>query len=863
MIEFEEHRDCKLCSLWESAQNPGLMTRSLSIRGRAKAILFVGQSPGYHEDKKGMSFVGYTGQLLKKMVDSSKINDYADVFLANACRCKPPQGANESQGQIRACREYLIEDVQKLQEQYEEVIIFALGAKASYSAMNISSLSEALKKQAKFSPFFDNVRVFCTNHPAMLHPFRQPGKVKAVESHFILLRRYLQGDYIPNELKVEPEVLADIPENFPAEVTLDIETYGILKGVEQTVFHPIKSKEIDGVDFKYQIETVSFAWEDPEQGRVRTPLYMFKYKKHKQKIREWFRAISKNKSVCTGQNIKFDLLYLYFCQDREIPYWIDPRRLVVDDTMIWSFMYNEQQPEKGLKELSVLYGIFDYSDLKVLSKSGNAKSCHDKDLHILNATDCATTLCLKRDLKKMIADKYGEKSFKLSDACSWVRNMIIWDVFDLEANGSSFYVDKIKEYHKKESRVCKKLSDFAETKYGVKLHGEGSDAPLRQLMLDCLAEAHLTSDSRVEWSKKTGKISIGVENVNLIKQFIPRNSKNYSIISAFQQYKERSKIVSTYTKPLLENNRRGVVRYSESIGLVFPSWYPIPTYDERGGRSDDKAGGQIQGRFSCKQPARQTEPKSIRNCSCSRWADRGGKLVEYDVSQDHLRMAALLSGDPLLMEAYTKEGQSLHLNTASTIFPGIFCPDFKDKYPDKYKVSKNLNFLVLFRGGAEAFQREAREKVGIELEISFCQNAINKWYAKHHVYKDWQNQLIDLAARQGYLELPTGWSRYFGLGHANIAGQIGEVLNFIHQCPCAQISQSAHYKIKRTFLKNYLRSVVCLNIYDALFIDIYPAEEQAVHEIVGEAMTNPPLLKVFEDWTGRSVPWAWERKDYK
>ena len=241
----------------------------------------------------------------------------------------------------------------------------------------------------------------------------------------------------------------------------------------------------------------------------------------------------------------------------------------------------------------------------------------------------------------------------------------------------------------------------------------------------------------------------------------------------------------------------------------------------------------------------------------------GGKLVEYDASQDHLRMAALLSGDPSLMEAYNKEGENIHLRTASTVFADKYTPAFKEEHPKLYTVSKNLNFLVLFRGGANAFQSEAREKAGIELDINFCQGAIEKWHRKHQVYKAWQDEMIVLAAHQGYLVLPTGWSRTFGYGELNLAGQAAEVCNFLHQAPCAQITQSAHYMAKRNFLKYRLRSKLCLNIYDANFVDIYPGEEPAVDEIVGESMSCPPLLKVYENWCGRTIPWKWEKKEYK
>lgn len=860
MIEFDKHADCRLCPLYESARNPGLPTRPLRDGQpiiRDKAVLFVGQSPGYQEDKAKKSFVGYTGQLLDRMVQTSKLNDYADIYVTNACRCHPPQGADEAQSQIRKCRDYLIADVTKLQEHYKEVVIMNLGAKACYSTLHISSLNDALKKQATHSKILPGgPRVFSTFHPAILHPLREPGKVRAVETHFALLIRYLRGEFIPNELTIVPEVLADIPDKLPDKVSLDIETYGILAGVEQTVFHPVKSKDIDGVDYKYQIETVSFGWE--EDGRIRTALYMFNFKAHRRKIREWFRRMSRDKITCIGQNIKFDLMYLYFSGDQEIPYWIDPRRLKIDDVLLMGFLFYEQQPEKGLKEQAILYGISDYSANKVTGKQGNAKSCWDKDLHIYNCKDAAVALCLYNDYVRMIEEKYGKDSPKLSDTCAWIRNAILWDTFMLEKNGSCFDISKIYKYHTEESNKCQQLLESAEANYGIKFAGTGSDAPLRQLMLDCLTEANLLSDSRVIWTGKEKKIGIGVENVNLVKEHLIKSSRSYSVISDFQEYKERAKIVTTYTKPLLEDKRKGIVLFAGRVGHVFPSWYPVPLYADRGGDSNDKAGGQIQGRFSCKKPARQTEPKRIQECSRSRWSN--GQIIEYDIASDHLRMAALLSGDPLLVDAFTKKGMSLHLMTAETLFPSIFCPDFKEKYLKEYKVSKNLNFLVLFKGGATAFQTEAREKVGLELGIEFCQDAINKWYAKHRVYKEWQDNMIDLAARQGYLVLPTGWSRTFGIGHANIAGQMGEVCNFLHQTPCAQLIHSAQYAIQLDFLKYHIRSLICHQKHDALFIDTYPAEGETVDEIVDRYLTRPPLMPVFERWTGRTIPWSYERQ---
>ena len=793
------------------------------------------------------------------MVEAAELSQYCDIYLSNACRCQPPQSGDISQSQVRSCRGYLDVDIQALLKIYAEVIIFAVGAKAVYSTTNCSSLKESFKHQGQISTIFPDVRIFSTFHFAILHPLRKPALIRAVEAHFVLLKRFLKGNFVPNEDIEEPELGITVPKELPNVVSCNIETYGILQGQEQTVFNPVKSKYIDGVDFIDQVVCVNFSWRDLA-GIIHSTEYVFSDPNHLRIIRQWFQTISQRGITLTGQNIKYDLMYLASA-DAELRYWIDPRRLKVDDTLILSFLLYEQQPEKGLKELSMLFGVSDYSKMIVDGKHGTAKSPWDKELHKYNGVDGVTTLKLREELLIRIADRYGKDSEKLSRECEWVRNAIVWDTFDLDMNGSALDIKKLKDFHNQEKLRCQQLLEDTERDHGIKLAGKGSDKPLREFFMECVVEADLIGDSRVQYTDKTKNISIGVENANLLKKHLP-GGIHLAIVSNFQEYKERSKIVNTYTKPLLEKPRRGIVTRRGNIGMVFPSWYPIPSYFERGGSSDDKIGGQTQGRFSCKKPARQTEPHSIRDCSTSRW--RGGKLVEYDYSQDHLRMAALLSGDPPLMEVYTSgEGKSIHLETASAIFPDLFCPDFKSKYKKEYTATKSLNFLVIFKGGPTALQSLVLGDTGVELELSFCQKAINVWYDKHPIYKEWQDSIIDLAAKQGYLVLPTGWGRTFGLGPSGVANYTNEICNFMHQCPCSQLLQAGHYQIMREFRDLHLKTLICLQIYDAVFADIYPGEEEVVDEIIIRNMEHNYVLDIFYKWTGREVPWITEKKEYE
>ena len=49
-------------------------------------LLFVGEAPGFHEDKQGLPFVGQAGKLLEKLLGGIGMTR-ADVYIANVLKC--------------------------------------------------------------------------------------------------------------------------------------------------------------------------------------------------------------------------------------------------------------------------------------------------------------------------------------------------------------------------------------------------------------------------------------------------------------------------------------------------------------------------------------------------------------------------------------------------------------------------------------------------------------------------------------------------------------------------------------------------------------------------------------------------------
>lgn len=108
---------CERCPLYQSA------TQAVPGEGNPNAdIMFVGEGPGFHEDKQGRPFVGAAGQLLDSMLADIGLAR-ADVYITNIVKHRPPGNRDPQPNEIAACYIWL-----KLQiELIDPTIIVTLG----------------------------------------------------------------------------------------------------------------------------------------------------------------------------------------------------------------------------------------------------------------------------------------------------------------------------------------------------------------------------------------------------------------------------------------------------------------------------------------------------------------------------------------------------------------------------------------------------------------------------------------------------------------------------------------------------------------------------------------------------------------
>ena len=98
---YEEVAVCQRCALSGGRRNavPG--------EGPENAdIMFIGEAPGFHEDRQGRPFVGAAGHFFDELLASIGLGR-GDVYICNVLKCRPPDNRDPKAEEIEACRPFL------------------------------------------------------------------------------------------------------------------------------------------------------------------------------------------------------------------------------------------------------------------------------------------------------------------------------------------------------------------------------------------------------------------------------------------------------------------------------------------------------------------------------------------------------------------------------------------------------------------------------------------------------------------------------------------------------------------------------------------------------------------------------------
>lgn len=96
-----EIKNCQKCILSQGR------THAVPGEGPENAdIMFIGEGPGFHEDRQGRPFVGAAGKFLEELLTKIDLSR-DDVYITNVVKCRPPGNRDPQAEEIEACQPYL------------------------------------------------------------------------------------------------------------------------------------------------------------------------------------------------------------------------------------------------------------------------------------------------------------------------------------------------------------------------------------------------------------------------------------------------------------------------------------------------------------------------------------------------------------------------------------------------------------------------------------------------------------------------------------------------------------------------------------------------------------------------------------
>ncbi len=99
-------KDCQRCRLASGR------TQVVFGTGNPHAkIMFVGEAPGFYEDKQGIPFVGAAGKLLDELLEGAGLSRN-DVYIANVIKCRPPDNRDPMADEVETCKPFLLQQIE-------------------------------------------------------------------------------------------------------------------------------------------------------------------------------------------------------------------------------------------------------------------------------------------------------------------------------------------------------------------------------------------------------------------------------------------------------------------------------------------------------------------------------------------------------------------------------------------------------------------------------------------------------------------------------------------------------------------------------------------------------------------------------
>ncbi len=505
---------------------------------------------------------------------------------------------------------------------------------------------------------------------------------------------------------------------------------------------------------------------------------------------EILRPILENPSILkTGQNLKYDILVL-----KKYGIELSP---VGFDTMLASYVLNPEE-QHNLDDMAARHLGYRTTTFDDLIGTGKTK-VKIFDVDPIKLSDYG---CQDADLALQLEDVFQKKlegETELRWICENIEFPLVAVLAAMEYEGICIDSKSLEKASEAATIELERLTEKIYTEAGSVFN---IDSP-KQL-------AHILFNVLALPPKKTTKTGFST-NVEVLEELAPL----HPVAGDLLEYRSLQKLKTTYIDalPKIVNPRTGRLHTSFNQHIT------------------------ATGRLSSSKPNLQNIPirttlgKEIRRAFIPSSPDKW--LLSADYSQIELRIAAEISGDPQLLDAF-RNREDIHAATARVIF-GTMEID-----TDMRRKAKEVNFGVLY--GIMPFGLSKR----LNITQKEAKVIIDTYISKYPGLFDALQNIIEAGRKNGYVSTLLGRRRYIAdLNSRNTnlkKAAERAAMNTPIQGTAADIIKCAMILCSQRMHDEKMKSIMLLQVHDELLFETTDEEKKPLSVLIEKAMIDAAII---------------------
>ncbi|MEM7602601.1 MAG: DNA polymerase, partial [Verrucomicrobiota bacterium] len=305
------------------------------------------------------------------------------------------------------------------------------------------------------------------------------------------------------------------------------------------------------------------------------------------------------------------------------------------------------------------------------------------------------------------------------------------------------------------------------------------------------------------------------------EQTLTSLAMSHQIVRDLLSYREAAKLKNTYVDALPDSIFPGT-------GRIHTTFHQLMT-----------ATGRLASSHPNLQniPIRSDQGREIRRAFVPR--DHSFTLLAADYSQIELRVMASLCEDPAMIEAFQND-QDIHTTTAARVF-GVSNDDVTS---DMRRTAKMVNFGSIYCISAFGLS----QRLNGEVSRSEASEIINEYFRQYPGVKAFQENTIEQAKSDGYVETLSGRRRYL----RDIDSRNGMIrsaaertaINTPIQGTAADMIKIAMVKVAEVLGQKNYQTRMLLQVHDELVFDLNKDEANELIPKIETAMKEALPLSV-------------------